>query len=189
MLFLISLIICIFLHELAHLVAAKYCKCQVEVFSVGFGPALFKKKLGDTIYQIALLPIGGYNKLKNEPAYSRSKYAFTNLPYNKKLLIILAGCTINIVTGGIALLIGRLFLNYNLFYFGVLSIALGLSNLLPIPALDGSYSILVWLEKFYGKKHGYKLMERIVRVGFIVLMILNLACIPYIVYLLKIRAL
>jgi membrane-associated protease RseP (regulator of RpoE activity) len=189
MLFLISLVICIFLHELAHLVAAKYCKCKVEVFSVGFGPALFKKKIGETTYQIAPIPLGGYNKLKDELSYSRSKYAFTNLSYRKKMLIILAGCAVNIITGVIAALLGRIFLSYNLIYFGVLSATLGVSNLLPIPALDGSYPILVWLEKLYGKKRGYAKMEKIVRVGFIILMALNIACIPYIIYLLRIHSL
>ena len=189
MLFFISLVICIFLHELAHLVAAKYCKCKVEVFSIGFGPAIFKKKIGETIYQIALIPIGGYNKLKDEVSYSRSKHAFTNLPYRKKMIIILAGCAINIITGVIAALIGHILFNYNLIYFGILSITLGISNLLPIPALDGSYPILVWLEKLYGKKRGYAKMEKIVRVGFIIIMALNIACIPYLIYLLRIHSL
>jgi membrane-associated protease RseP (regulator of RpoE activity) len=192
MLFLISLIIAIFLHELGHLVTAKLVKCKVETFSIGFGRPLLKKKIGETTYQICPILLGGYNKLKDELKYSRSKYAFTNLRYRDKMFIISAGCIMNIVTGLISMLLSKLsfgysthfilyYQNYNLFYFGWLSVLLGITNFLPIPALDGSYPILVWLEKIYGKKKGYAIMERICKVGFILLMILNIACIPYIV--------
>ncbi len=186
--FLISIYISIILHEAAHLLAAKAVKCKVEIFSIGFGTELFRIKYRDTIYRIALFPLGGYNKLEDELNYSKSKYAFTNLSYSKKMLIILSGCFINILTGIIACQIAYRIpvdffeLGKSLFYFGYLSIVLGLSNLLPIPALDGSYVFLVWLEKFYGKKKGYAKMSSICRIGFIILMILNILCIPFLIY-------
>jgi len=52
--------------------------------------------------------------------------------------------------------------------------------------LDGSYPILVGLEKIYGKKKGYKLMEKIVKIGFVIIIILNFACIPLLIYWYKI---
>ena len=50
----------IFVHELGHFLAARRFRMIVEVFSLGFGPALWKKKIGDVLYKIAWFPIGGY---------------------------------------------------------------------------------------------------------------------------------
>ena len=171
--FLINLVIHIFLHEGGHLIAAKLCKCGVDIFSIGFGKAILKKKLGKTTYQIAPILLGGYCKLKGELNYSRSKYAFTNLPYRKKLFITYAGILVNCLIGIIALFVGKLLMNVYVMYFGVIGLLLGITNALPIPALDGSYPFLVLLEKKYGKKKGYKLMEKICNIGFIFLMFLN----------------
>ncbi|MFM7297711.1 MAG: site-2 protease family protein, partial [Planctomycetota bacterium] len=49
----------IFVHELGHFIAARLCKVRVETFSLGFGPKLFGLRRGDTLYQVALLPLGG----------------------------------------------------------------------------------------------------------------------------------
>jgi len=184
MIFLTSLVICIFLHEIGHLIVAKAVKCKVLVYSIGFGkPVLWSKKIGDTIYQITPWIFGGYCQLKDELSTSRSKYAFTNLSYRKKAAISVAGVAVNIISGLIVGIIGLLFENYPCIYFATLSILLGLSNLLPIPALDGSYLYLVWLEKLYGKEKGYTLMNRICTVSLKILMILNIACIPWLIYL------
>ena len=181
MIFIISLIICIALHELGHLFAAKAVKCEVEVFSIGFGKPIFQKKIGKTVYQIAWIPVGGFCKLQDELVFSKKKHIFPNLPYSQKLLVVLAGCAVNIITGIIAFAIGHFSHIYAFLYFGFFSVLLGLSNLLPIPALDGSYPVLVWLEKPYGKEKGYLLMAKICRVGFIILMILNIISIPLII--------
>ncbi|MDR1256097.1 MAG: site-2 protease family protein [Puniceicoccales bacterium] len=50
----------IVVHELGHYLAAKVCGLHVPRFSIGFGPALWKKKLGETEFRISLLPLGGY---------------------------------------------------------------------------------------------------------------------------------
>jgi len=183
--FLISLYICIIFHELGHLLAAKLVKCKVEVFSIGFGKELFSFNYKGTKYRIALFPLGGFNKLKDELSYSRSKYAFTNLKYRDKLFIISTGCAINIFMGLIAFNLGKYFLNYNLYYFGWLSLALGITNFLPIaPCLDGGYA--VWMPiyfKLYGKGKGLIKFEKANKISFIILMILNILCIPLLIKL------
>jgi len=184
-LFLVSLLICIFTHELAHLIVAKKCGCGVDIFSIGFGKPIYRKEYKGTIYQITPLLLGGYCKLHDELTASADTTAFPNLPYHKKLYISLAGVVINMLIGLIFFLIGKSIHNYTLFYFGYLSFVLGATNALPIPALDGSYPILVWLEKFYGKERGYELMSIICKVGFIFLMALQVACIPYIIYFIR----
>lgn len=56
----------IFVHELGHFLAARWCKVRVEVFSLGFGPRLFGWTRGGTLYQIAALPLGGFVKMFGE---------------------------------------------------------------------------------------------------------------------------
>jgi membrane-associated protease RseP (regulator of RpoE activity) len=187
--FIVSLFFIILFHEGAHLIIAKLCKCGVEVFSIGFGKPIFKKKIGDTIYQFCPILLGGYNKLKDEIKCSKDPKAFSNLLYRKKFLIAIAGVTVNIIMGIICLIIGKNYHIYNLTYFGWLSLALGIGNTIPFPALDGSYPILVWLEKFYGKEKGYQIMSRICHLGFIILMLLNILCIPLLIGLIKIGGL
>jgi regulator of sigma E protease len=182
--FSIFVIINIILHESGHLLVAKKCGCGVDIFSIGFGKPFYRKEYRETIYQISFLLLGGYCKLRDELTNSSDKTAFSNQSYYKKVLISIAGCLTNIILGIIFCIIGSKLLNFNMFYFGIISLSLGITNLLPLPALDGSYPILVWLEKFYGKEKGYKMMEKICRIGFIILMTINILYLPYLFYLL-----
>lgn len=56
----------IFVHELGHFLAARWCGARVEVFSLGFGPKLFGVKRGDTLFQVAAVPLGGFVKVAGE---------------------------------------------------------------------------------------------------------------------------
>jgi regulator of sigma E protease len=56
----------IFVHELGHFLAARRCGVRVETFSLGFGPRVFGWKRGDTTYQLALVPLGGFVQMKGE---------------------------------------------------------------------------------------------------------------------------
>ncbi len=56
----------IFVHEAGHFIAARLCKVRVDTFSLGFGPRLFGWQRGDTLYQIALLPLGGFCRMAGE---------------------------------------------------------------------------------------------------------------------------
>src|SRR5689334_20672810 len=53
----------IFVHELGHFVAAKLTGVYAPRFSIGFGPALFRKRRGETEYVLAALPLGGYVRM------------------------------------------------------------------------------------------------------------------------------
>jgi regulator of sigma E protease len=50
----------IFVHEAGHFIAARLCGLVVDVFSIGFGPALWKRKRGNTTYKLGAIPFGGY---------------------------------------------------------------------------------------------------------------------------------
>lgn len=178
--FFIALLISIIVHELGHLIAAKLCRCKVEIFSVGFGKPLFKKRIGQTIYQFCPFLLGGYCQLEDELKYSQSPTAFSNLPYRKKVLISYAGIIINNISGLIAMCIFWQNQSYLMYVFGSISIILAITNALPIPALDGSYPFLILLEKIMEKQKAYKIIERICKIGFIIIMTLNIICIPFI---------
>ena len=55
--------ITIFVHEFGHFIVARKCGLVVETFSIGMGPAIWKKKIGGIVYKIGILPIGGYVSL------------------------------------------------------------------------------------------------------------------------------
>jgi regulator of sigma E protease len=53
----------VFVHELGHFVAAKLVGVYAPRFSIGFGPALFRRRVGETEYVLAALPLGGYVRM------------------------------------------------------------------------------------------------------------------------------
>ena len=63
---LIVLGIMVLVHEFGHFAVAKLCGIRVEVFSIGFGKRLFGFRRGETEYQIAAIPLGGYVKMSGE---------------------------------------------------------------------------------------------------------------------------
>ena len=56
----------IFIHEFGHFLFAKIFKIRVNEFAIGFGPAIFKKKKGETLYAVRILPFGGYCAMEGE---------------------------------------------------------------------------------------------------------------------------
>lgn len=65
----------IFVHESGHFLMARLCKVRVETFSLGFGPKLFGWRRGPTLYQVAIVPLGGYVKMAGEDALGEGKSA------------------------------------------------------------------------------------------------------------------
>jgi len=59
----------IFVHELGHFLLAKLMGVSVEKFSLGFGPKLIGKKIGETEYMISAFPLGGYVKMFGEGGF------------------------------------------------------------------------------------------------------------------------
>ena len=56
----------VFVHELGHFLMARWHGVRVLVFSLGFGPKIFKVRRGDTEYRISAIPLGGYVKMAGE---------------------------------------------------------------------------------------------------------------------------
>lgn len=108
----------IFVHELGHFLVARWCGMVVDVFAIGFGPALWKRKVGDVTYKICVFPFGGYVALPQmDPTgmddASKAEEATRNLPRVaawKRMLVSLAGVTGNILFA--------IFLAYLVFWIG-----------------------------------------------------------------------
>lgn len=105
---LLSLSILVILHEFGHYITAKWFKCRVEKFYLFFDPwfSLFKKKIGDTVYGIGWLPLGGYVKIAGMVDESMDKeqlklppqpYEFRSKPAWQRLIIMIGGVTVNII--------------------------------------------------------------------------------------------
>ena len=108
--FLLSLSIIVVLHELGHFIPAKFFKTKVEKFYLFFDwpYSLVKKKIGETVYGIGLIPLGGYVKiagmidesmdtehLEKEP----EPWEYRSKPAWQRLVIISGGIIVNLILG------------------------------------------------------------------------------------------
>jgi regulator of sigma E protease len=103
LLFLLVVSILTFVHELGHFIAAKAIGAMVFEFSLGFGPKLFSKKIGETMYSIRALPFGGYVKilgdgdLEEKVTKEDEKKNLNKKPKWQRIIVMLAGVTMNIL--------------------------------------------------------------------------------------------
>ena len=95
----------IIVHEGGHFAAAKLCGVRVNEFSVGMGPAIFKRTRGETQYSIRCIPFGGYCAMAGEDEKSDDPRAFTSQPAWKRVIILVAGSFMNFILGLVILFI------------------------------------------------------------------------------------
>ena len=110
--FLLSLSLLIVLHELGHFIPAKLFKTRVEKFYLFFDVkySLFKKKIGDTVYGIGWLPLGGYVKISGmidesmdteQMSQEPQPWEFRSKPSWQRLIIMLGGVTVNFILAAV----------------------------------------------------------------------------------------
>ena len=98
----------IFIHELGHFLVAKKCGVKVHAFSLGFGPAIFKKTYGDTEYRLAILPLGGYVKLAGESPDAENtgaEWEFMSKTPGQRAMVLSAGVGLNALLAFIAFIV------------------------------------------------------------------------------------
>lgn len=94
------------LHEFGHFIVAKILNFKVDEFSIGMGPAILKRKKGETQYSLRILPVGGYCKFEGEDEKDNDNpRAFANQKPWKRLLVLLAGGIFNVVLGFVLFMI------------------------------------------------------------------------------------
>ncbi|SFU81733.1 RIP metalloprotease RseP [Pontibacter akesuensis] len=104
----LGLTILVGLHELGHMLAAKWFGMRVEKYAIGFPPKVFSKKFGETEYMLGLIPLGGFVKisgmvdesmdteaLKEEP----KPWEFRAKPAWQRLIVMMGGIIVNVITG------------------------------------------------------------------------------------------
>ena len=139
--FVILLGVLIFVHEFGHFIVAKKLGIKVIRFSLGFGPVLLKKKLGETEYVLSVIPLGGYVKMHGDEGSSElegggeasengpddeeleptatggvveeddAERSFSNRPVMQRIAVVSAGPLMNLVTGFLLLTFLSLFQN------------------------------------------------------------------------------
>jgi len=92
----------IFVHELGHFLFAKYFGVGVETFSLGFGPKIYAKTVGETEYRISAFPLGGYVKMVGEskddelPEEDVHRSFMAKAPL-QRMVIVAAGPAFNLI--------------------------------------------------------------------------------------------
>ncbi len=99
-------------HEFGHLIVAKISHIPVESFSIGFGPVVLKKKIGETEYRLSLIPLGGYIKMTGEE--NPEERGFSDKPFGIRVAVIAAGPVFNLILG--FLMITLMYLIFGLKY-------------------------------------------------------------------------
>lgn len=154
---LLSLSILVAVHEMGHLLAAKYFGMRVEQFSIGFPPKIWSFKKGETEYAISAIPLGGYVKIsgmidesldtelmKQEP----QPWEFRSKPAWQRLIVMLGGIFVNVIVGilifiGITFVYGDVYVKKDVinenggFYVGPIGESLGLQTGDKIIKLNG----------------------------------------------------
>ena len=95
----------IFSHELGHYIVAKLLGIRVIEFSVNMGPALWQKQIGETLYALRLIPLGGYCAFEGEDDANNSPRSLPNAAVWKRICVFLAGAGMNFVTGLVLMVI------------------------------------------------------------------------------------
>lgn len=227
----------IFIHEGGHFIVAKLCKVKVKEFSIGFGKIIWQKQKKETKYTLRLIPLGGFCNMEGEAEESNEEGSFSKASVWKRMAIILAGATVNILFGILVyfLIISTVAIQFmdpakdtifNRIYYGakntgvfiisifesiktlfaggiatdqmvgivgisevvvkttgiinyiyllaVISVSLGVTNLLPIPALDGGKILILIIEIIRGKPMKVETEAKIQLIGFSIIFALFL---------------
>lgn len=223
----------ILIHESGHFIVAKLCKVKVNEFAIGFGPTIWKKQTVETKYAIRLIPLGGFVSMEGEEEASDAEGSFSKASIPKRIAIVIAGATVNIIFGLcvyfiLMVIIAKPLENtfFNHIYFGItqtiefcgsildsiktlitngintdqmmgivgisdvvvstngfkefiyilsiVSVSLGVTNLLPIPALDGGKLVILLIEAIRRKPLKQETEASITLVGFSILIALSI---------------
>lgn len=107
------------LHEFGHFAAAKAVGMRVEKFSLFFGPMIFKRKIGETVYGVGTIPLGGYVKITGmseveftgvdfvsaDEEEDVKRRAYYNQPVWKRIVVIAAGPAVNLLIAFVLVLV------------------------------------------------------------------------------------
>ena len=148
--FILSLSLLIILHEMGHMLPAKYFKTKVEKFYLFFdaGFSLFKIKKGETEYGIGWIPLGGYVKISGMIDESMDKeqmkepakpWEFRSKPAWQRLIIMIGGVTVNVISG--------------ILIYIMIAGVWGADTLMPEDVSKDGYAVSPYFKKYGLKDH------------------------------------
>lgn len=202
-LFISCLFISVIAHEFAHLISAILCGVKVKIFSIGFGKPIISKTWKGIDFRISWIPLGGYCDLKGmESKNEKDDFLYQRYSKKVCILIagvianfliasvcylinygsILQGLSIDWLVMkliiakdyfSIALILDNFHPNLFLLQLSLINFACAITNILPIPALDGGHLWMVLLERFW-KENFIKYYIRITKISFIILIIVQI---------------
>ena len=103
----------ILIHEFGHFIFCKIFDVSVPSFAIGFGPALWQRKIGETTFTLAAIPLGGYVEMagsaevgqgEQKEADRDDERSLSQKPYWQKICIMLGGILCNIVFAYLAII-------------------------------------------------------------------------------------
>lgn len=101
--FVLAFGVLVIVHEFGHFWVARRVGITVEIFSIGFGPKIFSRKLGETDFCVSLIPLGGYVKMRGqgdeveEEEDPNDPGSFANKSVLQRTCVVLAGPVMNLI--------------------------------------------------------------------------------------------
>ncbi|MBE0450182.1 MAG: RIP metalloprotease RseP [Clostridia bacterium] len=92
-------------HELGHFVTARLNGVKIHEFSIGMGPKVLKWQGPETLYSLRAFPLGGFVKMEGEDEVSEDPRSFSNKKPYQRLMVLVAGATMNFVLAYVLLVI------------------------------------------------------------------------------------
>ena len=102
--FVAMILVVVGIHELGHFAVAKWGGIRVDEFAIGFGPRLFSRRRGETLYSIRALPLGGYVRMPGMSALEDDDggpRGFLHARLWLQVAVLLAGVTMNLLLAGV----------------------------------------------------------------------------------------
>ncbi len=118
--FVVTLLGLVLIHEFGHFIMAKRFGIKVEEFGFGIPPRIWGKKIGETLYSINWLPFGGFVKLLGEDetdkAVLRNPRSFSSQNVWKRILVVVAGVTMNLILAWLLFYVVIISQNFKIIY-------------------------------------------------------------------------
>lgn len=101
----VMFLVMVSLHEFGHYIFGKLLGFTVLEYAIGFGPAIFKKKNGDTLYSVRIIPLGGFCRFAGEDGENKAeKGNFNEMSCFRRIIVLVAGAVFNVILGFILFL-------------------------------------------------------------------------------------
>lgn len=150
LIFIFTLLVLVLIHELGHFLMAKRFGIKVEEFGFGIPPKLFGKKIGETVYSLNALPLGGFVRLlgEDETGKAQSSRDFRARGVGQRITVVIAGVIMNLVLAWAIFYIVLIYQNFKIIY----------------PTLEPA-AYVGYLEKdFPAEKAGIKIGDKVLKV-------------------------